>query len=160
MGVFSNFVAIVVAVFASCSSAVGASTIQLTDTDFVVAGVAVGADPALVRKKLGHPKVVATYPYTNDPTSKYSVWEYSGLLVHIGADEMVFGISLTTNRFRTVRGLKVGDSAEKLLKLYGKPTGTYQYDCDYELPDNDLEVMRVTIRNNKITRIFVGRLSD
>ena len=154
------FVTIVVATFAFCNTAVGAPAIQLTETDFVVAGVAIGAEPASVRKALGQPKGVATHPYPNDPTSNYAIWKYSGLLVHMGADELVFGLTLTTNRFTTNRGLKVGDSKEKLLKLYGRPTGTYQTDWDYELPSNDLEVMRVTIRNHKITKIFVGWLSD
>ncbi|MEQ1591802.1 MAG: hypothetical protein ABL892_05370 [Thiobacillaceae bacterium] len=160
MTTLRRFIVLLAITLAFSANVMGEVLIQLGEEDFTVAGISIGTDSASVQRTLGKPKDVTNYAYTNDPSGKYSVWKYAGLLVHVGVDKTVFGITIQTTKFPTKRGLKVGDSIGKLVKLYGKPSGTYQPDWDYELPGNDLEVMRVNVHNHKITSIYAGTLSD
>jgi hypothetical protein len=155
-----RFVALLAATLVFSVNVMAEGLNQLGEEDFTVAGISIGTDSAFAQRTLGKPHDVSSYVYTNDTSAKYSIWKYAGLLVHVGEDRTIFGITVQTAKFPTSRGLKVGDSIEKLVKLYGKPSGTYQSDWDYELPSNDLEVMRVTVGNNKITGIYIGSLSD
>lgn len=146
------------------SNVIADNPLKLGNNDFIVAGVSIGMTSEVVEQKLGKPNNILYYDYNepiipNAPNPQYLVWEYNGLRVTIEANKDINGITIISKLFSTHRGLTVGSSKEDLIKLYGKPSGTYKFDWDYNYKD-ELTVMRVTLSDNKVERIYLGNLSD
>ena len=93
----------------------------LNARDVTVAGIQVGVDSSKVRKALGHPDSIAV-GFDPSQSGPLLAWYYPTLQV-IYLTSAVHGIWLVDNRQATVRGLQVGDSVAKALRLYGPPTG-------------------------------------
>ena len=93
------------------------------------------------------------------PGDSLTTWLYEGLEVVFGGISRV-GISLTSSRVRTHRGLAVGDSVERVIALYGQPSEIMDTDWVYEDPREHLHVISVTVREGRVARIFVGSLWD
>jgi len=72
----------------------------------------------------------------------------------------VVGITLTDRTRSTRRGLRVGDSVANLQRLYGEPSGKYEDSWDYQDASNDLHVIRLTVRGDHITAIYLGAILD
>lgn len=88
-----------------------------------------------------------------------TTWRYKDLEVVIGGISRV-GMSLTSSRIRTHRGLRIGDSAKRVVALHGPPSETMDTAWVYEDPRERLHVISVTIRRGRVTHIFVGSLWD
>jgi hypothetical protein len=136
----------------------------LTPADFVVAGVPdnspdtfVEEDMARIRKILGAPKSVRSMPGFQD--GKMVTWEYDGLRFMFGRIARQ-GVTLTSSRIPTARGLRVGDSASRVRDLYGAPTESVADEWIYSDPREHLHVIQVTVQSGKVTAIFIGSLWD
>ncbi len=137
----------------------GGPVSKLAPDDFVIAGVREGMDAAAVRKTLGKPQAMTTAQHPFDFGAKLVSWRYDGLLVSF-VGGVVNATTLTAPNRATKRGLRVGDSAEKLLDLYGEPDGKYQADWDYLDPKEEIHLPRVSVKNGRVTRIVAGRILD
>ena len=136
----------------------------LAPADFVVAGVPgnqpyvdISEDSARIRRILGDPRAVKRTEF--QPGDSLTTWFYRGLEVVFGGISRV-GINLTSPRVRTHRGLRVGDSARRVIALYGQPSERMDDDWVYEDPRERLHVISVTVRQGRVVRIFVGSLWD
>ena len=129
---------------------------KLNSSDFVVAGISRGMSKINVKKILGKPK---NEEMSKGVTENFTSLKYAGLIVDLGSDQEVFGVEITSAKYATARGLRVGDSDKKLLELYGNPESKYQQDWDYNF-DDEKGLLRVGIKKNKVDRIYIGSLDD
>lgn len=136
----------------------------LKPADFVVAGIPdnypetfVEEDTARIRKMLGAPKIERRVPGFKDDSM--TVWEFDGLSVLFGGIARQ-GITLTSSRIATARGLRVGDTAARVRQLYGTPAEVVEDEWTYTDPREHLHVIQVTIQDGKVTSIFIGSLWD
>ena len=133
---------------------------HLTQDDFFVAGLAIGASEDEVRKSLGAPISVKSFPSPNDSEDVVRLLTYRDFMVHVRGDKLVFGFSLLGPRIRSKRGLRVGDSIQTLHTVYGQPKGSYESVFDYYEGEDEHQVVRVTVKNGRVTRIYVGQIAD
>jgi hypothetical protein len=136
----------------------------LEPADFVVAGIPdnypdldVEPDTIRIRQVLGPPAIVRRHEM--QPGDSLTTWEYNGLSVVFGSIARQ-GITLTTTRVATRRGLHVGDSEQRLLALYGQPARREDTDWVYEDPRESLHIISVTVRDGRVAQIYVGSLWD
>lgn len=136
---------------------------RLEPADFVVAGVPdnfpdlfIESDTVQIRRILGNP-VRVRIPKTRD--EGLSVWFYDGLEVSFGGIARQ-GITFTSPRVATHRGLRVGDSEQRVLALYGQPAERIEDEWVYEDPRERLHVVTVTVRGGKVVSIYVGSMWD
>ena len=131
----------------------------LSDNDFVIAGISDETTPGRIQKVLGRPSSIHSYPHPFDPDARTIQWRY-GALSLIFSGEVLTGIYLNTAKHATSRGLRVGDSVDKLIHLYGKPNGAYETDWDYQDPGNEMHVIRVLVKRKRVVLIYLGWLTD
>ena len=136
----------------------------LGPADFIVAGIPdnypemfVEEDTARIRKILGAPKVERRIPGFKDDSM--TVWEFDGLSVLFGGIARQ-GITLTSSRIPTARGLRVGDTTARVRQLYGMPAEVVEDEWTYTDPREHLHVIQVTIQDGKVTSIFIGSRWD
>lgn len=86
--------------------------------EYTVAGIIPGEDSeASVINKLGTPLQSKTVP---DPEEEYKQLTYQGIAVDIDYHEpKIFAIELTSPKYATARGIRVGDPKTKVLQAYG-----------------------------------------
>ena len=134
----------------------------LTPRDFVIDVLDDGMDSALVRRVMGDPDSASIEENPFDTGAKLITWVYRDLEVHFASTNHVVGLAITGARVRTHRGLSVGDSATRVLDLYGEPSGRYEGTWDYSDPADrhGLHVLRVRIENGKVRWIYAGWLLD
>jgi hypothetical protein len=99
------------------------------------------------------------------PVDTNIVYTFDGLEVCTERDGSIRSIDLSTSRFATHRGIRVGDSSNAILKHYGKPwrnlNGTGEYgpqptdEWTYRERYSTLGIVFYTV-NDRVTRIFVG----
>lgn len=135
---------------------------SLDRSDFVVAGVADSADLFRVHEILGSPERIDTSPNPFDRESRITTWHFPGLAVCSVDGKAVHGISITDKRWRTARGLAIGDSRARMIELYGKPDDEYDGSFYYRDPADrsELHVIQVTSEADRVKSIFVGWLLD
>jgi hypothetical protein len=131
----------------------------LSESDFVIAGISDETSAKGVQKILGKPSSIHSYPHPFDPDARTIQWRYGALDI-IFSGESVTGIYLNTAKYATARGLRVGDSTDKLVQLYGSPTGEYETDWDYFVPGNEMHLIRVTLKKKRVSSIYLGWLTD
>jgi len=145
------------------SSSVGAIAgvpSPLAPEDFVAGSVSELMTPDKIREKLGPPESVMRSPDPLDRSAELITWRYAGLDVDLANESSVRGITLTDPRYKTSRGLRVGDRPSKITKLYGKPSNKYKSAWDYQAADNELHVMRVKVEASRVKWIYLGWLHD
>ena len=153
--------------FVSLYAAVPAQSIAqtpppLTGTDFRLGPVPEGTDSLVVRRRLGRPDSVSAADAAPDATDKLVIWHYPHFRLYYTRLSIhgVMGVEATDSTYATGRGLRVGDSATRLKRLYGEPVGAYENTWDYDDPSAQLHVLRFTIRNGRIAAIYVGWILD
>jgi hypothetical protein len=155
---------LVTALSMSAVTPASAQARPLEPADFVVAGIPdnysgvdVEADMFRIRKILGAPASVRRHEF--QPGEMFTTWQYEGLAVEFGSIARQ-GITITTPRIATRRGLRVGDSEQRVLALYGPPNERIDTDWIYEDPRERLHVISVTVRDGRVVQIYVGSLWD
>jgi len=101
-----------------------APVMKLSGEDIVLRTLTHEAGPRQIRAELGKPLAVSDEPpYHDETTGKdlpLKVWTYDGLTIHL-LDGRIAQISATSPKWRTSKGLRVGDGFARVLELYGKP---------------------------------------
>jgi hypothetical protein len=130
--------------------------------DFRLGPVPEGTDSLIVRHRIGRPDSISTEAAAPDVSAKLHVWHYHHFRLYFTEQSIhgVMAVETTDATYATNRGLRVGDSASRLKKLYGKPVGTYENTWDYDDPTTHLHVLRFTIRNGRVKAIYVGWIID
>src|SRR5438552_3948146 len=98
----------------------------VTDSDLIVAHLSYHDDSAHVRQLLGN------------PVKRDSIkWSYQGMTVFFDTGK-VTEFDITSPRYATHRGVRVGDSIDRVTQLYAEScmVGYYVY-CRHD-PNNDL----------------------
>jgi len=65
-------------------------------------------------------------------------------------------LTVYSDKYVTPRGLRVGDSVDKLMDLYGKPASAYNGEYSYEYYLDEYDLFRVTAENGVITSICIN----
>ena len=117
-----------------------------------------GAD---VRRVLGRPQTIETQDDFRDPGSKLVSWRYRDVVVLLGSEDAVRGVSITSPKLVTSRGPRVGDPIARMKSLYGTPTLQGDALAEYAAPEEQrLHVIRVLLRGGLVKEIFLGWLLD
>ena len=164
--------------FAACrSSCVGAVLVllaalaaaaqpvrALSESDFRVNGVSDRASKVAVLGAFGPPERVGTVPNDFDPDAPITRLEYEGLEIDYITPENILGFDLTTPRWETARGLRVGDTVERVRQLYGAPAPENIDSSSWEYHDpkdkEGLHVISFEVSDGHVKRIFVGWTLD
>ncbi len=125
--------------------AVGQTPAALRASDLTVAGIEYRSDSSEVRRRMGEPA-------TRDSFS----WRYAGLRVWFNGAK-VEQVQLSGRRFRTPRGLRVGDSTDTVERLYGVSCvqGGFAY-CWPSESGTDPRGILIDVRDGRVTAIHVG----
>jgi hypothetical protein len=118
--------------FAFCAGTLAvqpAAAQALSLADMTIAGVPLGADTAAVRRALGVPRW--KHPVIDDDGVHLSLWSYSGIEVNFDTTGHAYVIFVRSRKFRTRRGVRVGDPADTVRSRYG-------LQATQELPDRVL----------------------
>src|SRR5882672_2654343 len=86
--------------------------LPLADSDFVIAGIKVGADSSEVSRVLGPPLSIDAH---NDS------WHYNGLDLYFAHSANVQYFAIVGHRYKTHRGLGLGHPTGRITELYGRP---------------------------------------
>jgi hypothetical protein len=122
----------------------------LADSDFVVAGIKVGADSSEVSKVLGPPTSVDAH---NDS------WHYDGLDVCFAKSATVRYFALVGHHYKTHRALRVGDPIDRIKKFYGKPYKQEFTFFRYRRADDPSLGIAIEAPDDVVTAIYVGQIS-
>jgi len=136
------------------------SPARLKEKDFVVIGLQADMTQNDVRKILGDPQRTRMRTYHLETDAELLEWSYPDLVVSFGGGPSIFGVLITGPRYATRRGLRVGDTSDHVLALYGTPEDRYKEGWYYRAPEDDLRVIRVEVRQGKVSSIYVGWLVD
>lgn len=69
--------------------------------------------------------------------------------------DSLYSISVSDKNYITTRGLKVGDSVDKLIDLYGNPKRIHEESYSYEYLNSGYITFIVTTNNNIVTEIKI-----
>ena len=147
-------------IFSAAAEAQDRGSIQLRPDDFKVAGLVEGMPSARVRALLGAPQSVAGSGDFRDKESKLVSWRYRDLTVLLGSSDEVRGAWINGPSLATKRGLRVGDSRERVGQLYGMPAAGDDKMVEYADPNERSHVIRVVLRRERVETIFVGWVLD
>jgi hypothetical protein len=133
----------------------------LTQRDLGIAGLSAKNDTADTRRVLGTPASVSHHDYHgNDEILHLTDWHYRDAIVSFYANGRFYSATLTGPSRRTIRGLAVGDSTSRMIKLYGQyqsdggPFAAYSYRPPGPHPSN--WGMIVELRDGVVHRIVLG----
>jgi hypothetical protein len=133
---------------------------SLRPDDFIIAGVRDGLDSASVRRILGAPDSVSFTIDPGAPGHQIAHWNYRRFSVVLTAH--VLGINVLQRGVRTHRGLRVGDSLNRVRQLYGPPDEQDGTDWWYRDPNNSTasHVMLIDTMGGRVTSIYLGWYTD
>ncbi len=89
-----------------------------------IGGVSMGSTANQIKSQLGQPQRKTTPVLFDVPEQYDATWEYPGLKINVRAnvdkesDYYIHGLSTTSSRYVTDRGVRVGDSVSKVKRLY------------------------------------------
>lgn len=139
-----------------------APVMKLSGEDLVLRTLTHNAGPKQLRAELGKPLAVSDEPPYHDETTDKDlplrIWTYDGLTIHL-LDGRIAQISSTSPKWRTSKGLRVGDGLSRVLELYGKPDdlrdGALVYCWE---PDSSFCPLRVSISSANTVGTIVNDL--
>jgi hypothetical protein len=98
---------------------------QIKISKVSIGGVSMGSKADYIKSKLGKPQSQTEPVFLGAPEQYHAYWKYSGLEITVRADVnqesnyYIHGISTTSSRYATDLGVRVGDSVNKVKRLYG-----------------------------------------
>jgi hypothetical protein len=89
------------------------------------------------------------------------VWYYHGVIVYFNRIGVRLGVELTDSTFVTKRGLRVGDSLDRVIELYGRPRYAWaitpnRWTFLAQDSEDASHVIRVNLRADQVSRIYLG----
>ena len=152
----TSFLSIALLGFAATASA-QSEPAPVTTADLAFAGVLWRADTLALLRILGQPARRGTYKWP-DAEEPMSAWIYPGLEFDLAAGDGVLIAVVVGPTVQTTRGVRIGDTAGKVRRLYGDPTenekGTWEYDAE----DDGGVALMFTIVDGKVTDIMAGTI--
>jgi len=151
---------LLVMALASLRAQLASAQAPLRPEDFVIAGIRDGLDSASVRRLLGGPDSVSFTDDPGAPEHKIAHWNYRRLSVVLTT--RVLGINVSQRGVRTHRGLRVGDSLDRVQRLYGPPAqqdGTDWWYCD-PADSTASHVMLIDTTGHRVAWIYIGWYTD
>lgn len=144
------------------ASPVHAQVGSLRPADFAVGGVSPGIDSSDVRAMLGSPDSVQIDMHAFDVGAELVTWHYAGLQVHYHGNAGVAGLTLLDSHLSTSRGLRVGNAAAEVRRLYGEPEVQYEGYLDFIDPaePSGMHLIRVRIAAGEVVSVFLGWVLD
>ena len=123
---------------------------ELADSDLVIAGLPFHADTAAVRAHLGEPL-----------SRKEARWTYPGLVIYFDAQGRLHQAHLTSARYATARGLRVGAPVRRVTALYGVTCYAHSFTfCRRITSDFDERGIIVEVHSGHVTRITIGAVFE
>lgn len=112
-----------------------------SDQDFTLAGLSLGMKEKELLKRLGKPAVIqrGTIPWNETPEVPFKDLRYKGLTIRLVQTDrkeefkVQQRLLISSPRYSTLRGLKVGDSYQKVLLAYGEPAVQNQQEMEYRV---------------------------
>ncbi|HIK06184.1 MAG TPA: hypothetical protein IGS40_15950 [Trichormus sp. M33_DOE_039] len=133
---------------------------SITTKSLGVGGIKLSMSEAQVRKILGRPvKVENTFM---PAIGNVRTLKYTGITVDLAEDVKpgkftVYQIKVTSSKYATVDGIKVGDNQSKVVRIYGNPA-TIQNgrltNLSYGMDEPSPAGLNFSLRNNKVTEIL------
>ncbi|AUT02615.1 hypothetical protein CLI64_20700 [Nostoc sp. CENA543] len=132
----------------------------ITTRSLEVGKIKLSMSEQVVRRLLGKPLKVENKFFP--AIGNVRTLKYSGITIDLDEGVQpryftVYQITVTSPKYATVNGIKVGDSQAKVLKVYGKPPNsengqftTLSYGIDEPSPAG----LNFTIKNGKVAEIF------
>ena len=132
----------------------------LASADFVVARLSEGLDSTAVQERLGAPDSVTVIDHPHDVGGTLATWCYPHLLAAYGRTGRLVGVTLTDSTYTTHRGLRVGDTSNRVRELYGVPSPGAAGEWRYHAQDSHLHAVVITIAGDRVVSVFLGWLLD
>ena len=119
-------------------------------------------DSLAVLATLGPPDSVSEVKDSRDPDAKFVTWRYPTFVLELGTYNSLGGVEITGPGVATPRGLRVGDSIQRVRQLYGPSCDSQASECQYEYPGDaeGLTVIQVRFAEGVVKSIYLGHLYD
>jgi hypothetical protein len=108
-------------------------------------------DLDIVVNKIGEPK----RDYNEDSKIATLTWD-NGLIIQALNEHYICYIKISSNYFQTDKGVAVGDSYSKVLRLYGRPQYKYDTLLSYSMDINRGTIIVFKFDNNRVKEILLG----
>lgn len=140
---------------------------SLDSLDFIIFGKHDSQiDSSFVISNFGQPYSVNKSKNPFSEGAYFLDWSYKDVSILMNGDKTIIGFTLNTNRYKTYRGICVGDSIAKVKRIYwDSKENTDEYFEDKELisysdKDSDMHVIRFIKDGVKVSSIYIGYLVD
>ena len=129
---------------------------KLSEFTFVVNGVTVTPGKVMPSEKLPEPKAISKVPSVAfEGTDDVYFFGDFEITAHVeNGENEVYSVNFINSAVSTAEGLKLGDTKEKMIELYGENYEINNKECLYKGEINELCVI---IRDNVVTSIEIKR---
>jgi hypothetical protein len=166
-----NISAVIIFLFLFCIIADIATTQSsktLTLSDLSIANISIKANKKQIKKILGTPRTIKIIPQPEslDPTKIR--WTYPHLDIYFRKDGRIDTLILNDPHYSTSRGVKVGDSADKMKIKYGDQRSLFDdehyisfFISEYEdIANPELCGISFSLEDNVIKTIRIGYIAE
>jgi hypothetical protein len=129
----------------------------LEPEDFTLAGVPLDADTTEIRLSFGDPDSATVGDNPFDAEVPLVVWYYPAFEARFSGARAV-GYMVTGGEEATLRGIRIGDPVDRVLRAYGAPTVEQpsRWTWAESDPELGLRVVDFVIEDDVVTRVYVG----
>ena len=140
----------------ACAAPLRASHASLDTSDFAIGSFTWGGDTAAARRTFGSPDSIRTRnTRVDDDDLRLTEWHYPGLLLRFMVGGHLRDARITSSHWPTRRGLAVGDSTDRVRRLYGTPWRTIGGNIYYLVsPGSQLGMFTLASRGRITTIVF------
>jgi len=141
-----------------------ATSAQKPDTvalaDLTIASLHYDSDTTAARFRLGTPPRTHRAHLRNDAGVFLTTWYYPGLILSFGRDGHRRTAIVQGPRYRTERGVAVGDSVDRVHRLYGRPLHGDSIGLLYASSTKEFETLGITffIQDGRVSKIMLGEV--
>jgi hypothetical protein len=132
----------------------------IINDDFTLSGVPLDMDSAEFRVTFGDPDSIVSIPNPADASVPIIEWYFDGFRVQFIDAPTPNGFLITERTEATARGVRVGDPAFVVTRLYGDPTGGDESAWRYNDPGDPTgaHVVDFLVESDTVRRIYIGWL--
>jgi hypothetical protein len=132
---------------------------DLEPDDFLLGGIPPESDSVEIRMTFGDPDSVVVTDNPFDAFEPIVNWYYDEFVVRFSGSAYPVGYLITGGAERTLRGIRVGDTGDEVLRRYGPPL--YRHDPVWTYVDpldvDGTSVLEFLIEEDTVRRIHIGR---
>lgn len=136
-----------------------ASAPPLEPDDFLLGGIPPESDSVEIRMTFGDPDSVVVSDNPFDAQEPIVAWYYDGFAVRFSGSAFPIGYLLDGGHERTLRGIRVGDTGDEVLRRYGAPSFRHDPVWTYVDPmdTEGTAVLEFLVEEDTVRRIHIGR---